>query len=108
MQLFDLLQCCGQIAVVVYYIVRDPEPLVTGGLRGKNTTCLALRFGVTGHQAPYLGTFLAIDHQNPIDELSDGRLCQQWYHDNLVAASRAAGALRLIAIFWNLAKISSG
>ncbi len=87
MQVLDLFQGRREVAIIAEHVISDPEPFVTRCLRRQNTACLALGFVVTRHQAPYLRLFVAIDHKDPVNEITDGGLRQQWHDDQLVAAT---------------------
>ena len=87
MQGLDLLQRYVKIAVISNNIIRDFQSFVTARLRRQYTTCLTFGFVVTSHQTPYLGFFIAVDDQDPVNEIAYRRLCQQWHDDELVAAT---------------------
>ncbi len=93
MQGLDLLQRYVKIAVISNNIIRDFQSFVTARLRREYTTCLTFGFVVTSHQTPYLGFFIAVDDQNPIDKVSNWGLSEQGYSDDLVTAACAGRSL---------------
>ena len=71
MQVLNLSQRCLKIAVISNNIIRDLQPFVTARLRRQNTTCLTFGFVVTRYETPYLGFFITVNDQDPLNEIAD-------------------------------------
>ncbi len=77
---------------IVDNLVRDGEPFFTTRLGGEDTLRILRGFVIAVHQPLHLGVFVAVDDEDPVNELPERRTRQQRYDDELV---RAAGSVRL-------------
>ena len=68
----DLLSQFGDVAIVVNHVISDRQALCAAHLGCQDTSRIGFRTAVTGHEAPYLRVFVAIDNQDPVYKRFEG------------------------------------
>ena len=86
-ELGNLGACRVDIAVILDNVIRQSRSVLSVGLRGNHTPSLLRRFFIAAKQPLQLDFLAAIDNQDSIDAISQGRFNQKRNDDNLIVAT---------------------